>query len=244
MPESRFEEILAQASNRYPDRIEVALVEGLPALARIALTARIARRTQRHFLLQSEFAKQIVERSIRAAEKAACGEPITGEEDRAARDSVVLKACDYEEREGGEAAAKAASIARLTARCVYGPEIAYGEMYFLADFKLQTVAGQAARSRGAQADEVAQAVHGELEGVKTDLTRLILYAETSGEGWVDPELEEPICRRNDRGWKSRLEGAGIPLGGCDENRERWLRIHIATRQAGGCFFPPSVFDPL
>ena len=244
MPESRFEEILAQASKRYPDRIEVALVEGLPALARIALAARIARRTQRHFLLQSEFAKQIVERSIRAAEKAACGEPITGEEDQAARDSAVLKACDCEKREGSKAAAEAAGIARLTARCVYGPEIAYGEMYFLADFKLQAAVGEAARGRGVKADEVAQAVHGELDEVRTDMTRLILYAEASGEGWVDPELESPLDCRNDRGWKSRLEGAGIPHGSCDKNRERWLRIHEAIRQAGGCFFPPSVFDPL
>ena len=124
MPESRFEEILAQARKRYPDRVGVALVEGLPALARVAQTARIARRTQRFLLLRSQFAKRIMERAIRAAEKVASGEPITVEEEQAARDSVVVRTCDREKRAGSAAAAEAASVARVTARCVYGPEIA------------------------------------------------------------------------------------------------------------------------
>lgn len=73
---------------------------------------------------------------------------------------------------------------------------------------------------------------------------MILYAEASGEGWMDPNLGSPIEQRNDRGWGRMLKVTGIPGGMCDENREKWRRIHEAVRQAGGCFYPPSVFDPL
>ena len=61
-----------------------ALVEGLPALARIAFTARTARRTQRFFPFRVEPARLVIERAIRAAEKAATGQELSEEEDHAA----------------------------------------------------------------------------------------------------------------------------------------------------------------
>ena len=244
MPESRYQEIWAQVRRKYPGSAHVALVEGLPALARIALTARVARRAQRFFLLQSAFAKQVVEGAIRAAEKAAAGESITVEEDQAARDSAVLAARDCEKRDGNEAGAEGACIARPTARCVYDPEFAYGEMFFLAYADLQFTVEQSARSRGLRPDEVERTIRGEVDGVRTDVERLIICSEATGEGWVDPELGRPFDRRNDRGWENLMTSRGIPLVRCDENRERWQRIHEAIRQTGGGFYPPTVFDPL
>lgn len=165
MAEPRFEAILAEATKRYPDRVEVALVEGLSPLARIALTARTARRALRFSALRSELARRIVGGAIHAAEKAASGEPITAEEEQAARDEAVRHACACEVREGGKASANVVSVARMAARCVYGPEIAYGEMFFLADFRLQRTVAQVARSPGLEATEVEAAVRSELQAL-------------------------------------------------------------------------------
>ncbi len=243
MADSRFDEILAQARARYPDRVDIALVEGLPPLARIALTARFARRATRFFTLQLEFARKTVEDAIRVAEKAASGEPVSAEEE-AASDTLVLRACDSEAREGSKAAADAARVARLTVRCCNGPEIAYGEMVLLANFRVQRSAREAARSHGLQAREIERAVLNEMEAMQRDEVKLVLRADTCGEGWVDPDLSGSLASRNDRGWKRVLEAAAVSQRESDGIGEKWRQIHHAVRQSGGCFYPPSIFDGL
>ena len=66
---------------------------------------------------------------------------------------MVLHACDSEAREGSKAAADVATVARLTVRCLDGPEIAYGEMVLLASFRVQSAVREAARSRGLEAGQ-------------------------------------------------------------------------------------------
>ncbi len=242
MVESRFDEILAQARERYPDKVDIALVEGLPPLARIALTARFARRATRFFSLQLEFTRKTVEDAIRVAEKAASGEPVNTEEEEAASDTMVLRACDSEAREGSKAAAAAANVARLTVRCVKGPEIAYGEMVLLANLRVQSSAMEAARSRGLEAGEIEQAVLNEMEGMRRDEVKLVLRADACGEGWVDPDLGGSLASRNDRGWERVLKAAAVRKRDSARIGEKWRKIHQAVRENGGCFYPPSIFD--
>lgn len=244
MAESRFDEILAQVRERYADRVDIALVEGLPPLARIALTARLARRAMRFFSLQLEFTRKTVEDAIRAAEKAASGEPVTAEEEQASSDSMVRRACDSEAREGSKVAADAATVARLTVRCVDGPEIAFGEMAFLASLRVQRAVSEAARSRGLEASEIEQAVLSEVEGMQRDEVTLVLRTDACGEGWVDPDLDGSLAGRNDRGWRRFLEAAGARKGESCGIAEKWRQIHQAVAQRGGCFYSPSVFDGL
>jgi hypothetical protein len=242
MAESRFDEILAQVRERYPDQVGIALVEGLPPLARIALTARCARRAMRYFSLQSEFTRKTVEGAIRAAENAASGEPINAEDEQAVNDSMVLRACDSEAREGSKAGADAAMVARLTVRCVDGHELAYGEMAFLASIDVQTSVRDVARSRSLGAGEIEQAVFTEVEGMWRDLVKLVLRADACGEGWVDPALGRSLDSRNDRGWKKVLKAASLRKRESNGIGEKWRLIHQAVRQTGGCFYPPCIFD--
>jgi hypothetical protein len=244
MNDPRFESILTQTRQRYPERVVgVALIEGLPSLARIALTARIARRTLRFVTFQVDSAQKVVEEAVSAAEKVAGGEPISQDEDLAARDRAVVSAHQLEKRHGNRAAAQAAAVARKAARCVYGPELAYGENAFLAELDLQKTVGLACSDRGKQ--EIERAIKDELRAEAADVQRLILCAESSGEGWLDPDLGQPLDRRNDRGWERLLEAAGIsPTNWGDQSRERWQRIHREVERCGGCFYPPNLFRTL
>ena len=246
MTEPRFDSILAQVKLRYSSiQVGIALVEGLPALARIALTARIARRTVRFVTFQVESAREIVEGAIGAAEKASSGESMSAGEDLAAQDAAVLHACALEEVAGNEAAARAGQVARKTARCVSGPELAFGENASLAHIDLERLFTRTCRDRGMAASEIKGAIDDEMRGVYADLQRLILYAEAYGERWLDPDLAGPLDRRNDRGWTSMLETAGISRAARgSENRERWQRIHQEVRKAGGYFYPPGLFARL
>ena len=239
--EFHVEEIRRQARQRDPLRSFAAKVEGLPPLARIALTTRVARRAQRLVSLQPE-AKHVLEAAIRAGEKVASGELIDAAEEQAARDEVILQAIHAEDRDGNKAAAMALTVARAIAGCLNGPEVAYGENFFLAYFHLQMVVRIAASGRGLESGEVEQAVRSELQQVEDDREKLLGHLEACGEGWIDPHLER-VVGRNDRGWERMLTAAAIPRGR-GENREKWRRIHEAVKQAGGCFCPPTIFDQM
>jgi hypothetical protein len=74
MADPLFESILSQARLRYaPAQVNIALIEGLPALARMAFTARLARRTLRFVTFQVASAREIVEGAIGAAKKLRAG---------------------------------------------------------------------------------------------------------------------------------------------------------------------------
>ena len=239
----RLAEILVQAKQASPDAVGVALIEGLRPLARVAFTVRIARRTLGFFPFRVEAARLVIERAIRAAEKAASGEAIGAGELLAASDGAVLEACELELRHGDEGAANAGKVARLTARCVYGPEIAYGENALLAEFRLQATVSRLARAAGHAMNKTERTAQEE-RAVGNDLNRLLLFAEQSGDGWINPGLIRPFKERNDRGWARMLEDAGVPSGGAGKNRERWERIHQAVRRAGGPFYSQDLFGPL
>lgn len=245
-PEQRFTEIICRLRQTYPDRAGVALVEGLPPLARVAFTARIARRVQRLASFKVESAHLVVECAIRAAEKAASGEAVTPDEDLAASDQAVLQACKLEKARGDEAAGEGGTVARKTARCVYGPELAYGENALLADWDLQRAAERVARSRSSDAGCVKRAIQNEVAATEADLRTLTLFAEATGEGWRDPKLHSPLPTRDDRGWAQMLVEMGVasaawPAG---RNAEKWRRIHEAIRRDGGCFYPPGLFGQI
>ncbi len=242
--EQRLAEILAQAKRSRSGDLGIALIEGLPPLARIAFTVRIARRVQRFFPFRVQPARLLIERAIAAAEKAASGDSLSEEEDRAACDDAVLHAGELERREGDEAAATAGMAARLTARCVYGPEIAYGENAFMADFRLQSTIRHYAQVAGDAVNE-NERIAQELRALEKDLNTLLLIAEESREGWIDPAGgTHPGKQRNDRGWARMLKEAGVPCGGAGTNRERWERIHKAVRRAGGRFYSQDLFAPI
>ena len=243
--QDRWTRVLNQAERSYPDAVGIALVEGLPPLARVAFVARTARRTQRYIRFEVALAGSVIEGSIRAAEKVAGGETLTVEEDRAANDKAVLRACELEKLQGSEAAAEGGGVARMTARCVYGPEIAYGEATLLADFELQRTVARYVELAENRVNDSEGAVKAESQALEADLRRLILFAEESGEEWLDPKLNGPIHAHNDRGWAAMLEDAGVPSNRQRTgNRERWVRIHEAVRGAGGCFYSQDVFGPV
>ena len=242
MRDPRIDRIYQLSEQRYPERVAVALIEGLPALARIALVARAARRAQQFFTVKDESARYAIELANRAAEKAASGEPITEAEVLSARDQAVLGASDAARREGLEAAREAASVSRLAANCLRCPEIAYGEMACLAGMRVPQAAGLASRVAGIDS---MKKIHEMNEALGNDLERMLLFVETSGDQWVDPEMEKPTDARNDRGWKSMLDSAGIGRFGSDGDvRQRWKCIHEAIRQTGGHFYAPTIFSPL
>lgn len=242
-PEKRLQEILTQAKQAGPESVTTSLIEGLPALARIALTARIARRTQRFFPFNVKSARLAIERAIRAAEKVAGGETMTTQEDFAACYEAVLRACELERQQGDKAAAESGAVCRFTARCVYGPEIAYGENAFLANFHLQKAVGAYAQRAGNNVNEIER-IHQESRMLRDDLDRLILIAEACGDGWVDPGLNDELSERNDRGWFRMLKRVGALPTEVGKNRERWEKIHQAVRRAGGHFYSPALFDTL
>lgn len=237
----RFESVLARARQRYPDSVGSALIQGLAPLARIAFTARLARRTLRWVTFQVESARNMVEGCVRAAEKAAGGLPLDPEEVFAAQDKAMLRATELEERHGNQGAAHAALVARLTARCVGGFEPAFGENVWLADYHFQRAVEQAARERGQAADQIKVTVHEELCRREADLERLILYAEATKDAWLVPNLGEPLETRNDRGWRRMLQSA--PRGRRDGG-EFWKHIHETIKDAGGSFYPPDLFEAL
>lgn len=239
--ELRFEWVLARARQRYPDSVGMALIRGLSPLARIAFTARLARRTLRWVTFQVESARNMVEGCVRAAEKATGGLPLDPEEVLAGRDKAVLGAAELEERHGNQVAAYAAEVARLTARCVGGFELAFGENVWLADYHFQRTVERAARERGQAADQIKVTVREELCRREADLERLILYAEAAKDGWLVPNLGEPLETRNDRGWGRILQSA--PRGGRDVG-EFWKHIHETIKDAGDSFYPPDLFEVL
>ncbi len=204
----------------------------------------MARRVQRLCPLRVDSARNVVENAIRAAEKAVSGECLSLEEDSAACEQIVLEACELENREGDPIAADASKVARISARCVCGLELAYGENYLLSEWHLQRTIRKMAQLRQSDGSGVEQAIKEELRGVQSDTRILLLFAEGSGELWICPELDRSVGERCDRGWAHLLETAGVMSGSRGgESRERWQRIHEAIRQAAGCFYPPTLFGP-
>lgn len=236
-----FETILAEATRRYPDRAGVALIEGLAPLARIALTARVARRVLRLLPLRVDTARRTVENAVLAAEKAASGDSLTEEEDLAARDESVCQACDLEAGRSGPGTAAVRGVAIRAARCVYGMEIAFGENAFLAGFDLHGAVESFCRLRGTEFGRTAES---ELAAMEADLRTLVGFAEDSPEPWLDPNLDRIVDGRNDRGWAGMLKAHRIALSQRLDNGPRWQKIHEAIRHAGGCFYPPQLFGPV
>ncbi len=236
-----FETILAEATRRYPDRAGVALIEGLAPLARIALTARVARRVLRLLPLQVDTARRTVENAVRAAEKAASGDSLTEEEDLAARDESVCQACDLEAGRSGPGTAAVRRVAIRAARCVYGLEIAFGENAFLAGFDLHGAVESFCRFHGT---DMGHAIGTEMAAMEADLRTLVGFAEKSQEPWLDPNLDRIASRQNDRGWAGMLKAHRIAFTQKEHNGPRWQKIHEAIRHAGGCFYPPDLFGPI
>lgn len=224
--------------DRYPHRQAVAVIEGLPPLCRIALTARLARRTLRLVTFGTASAQRVVEMAVSAAEKAASGEEISLEESLAARDEAVMAARGLEKREGDAEAADAAPVARYAVRCLSHPELVFGECVFNADMDLQAVIQRNGRNRGLDEVTIQTAVLVEERAFRTDLDRMILYVESSQERWSDPELfkETAIRLQKRNSVFDRIRGEDI----CG----RWSRIHTEIRRARGCFYPPHIFGPL
>jgi hypothetical protein len=236
-----FETILAEATRRYPDRAGVALIEGLAPLARIALTARVARRVLRLLPLQVDTARRTVENAVRAAEKAASGDSLTEEEDLAACDETVRQACELEAAGSGQETFAVGQVARMAARCVYGPEIAFGENAFLAGFDLHRAVEAFGRFRGL---DIGHAIGGELAALEADLRALVGFAEQSQEPWLDLDLDRIAPGQSDRGWAGMLKAHRIAFSQKRDNGLRWQKIHEAIRHAGGCFYPPELFGPI
>lgn len=230
----RLDSLLEYVGQQYPDRAGVALIEGLPPLARIALTARTARRTLSHVTFRIESAKLIVESAISSAEKAASGEEFSPEENVSeSRDLDVVHACQLEKSEGDSTAGAAASVARYPLRCVtFHSDLVYGECAFSTSLALQRVVQLNGRHRCLEKDEIHAAVVAELGAADADLDRMIVYAESSGEKWSDPRLMERWAGNQ---VFQKLRG--------EDNRERWKRIHTETKRAGGCFYSPHIFGP-
>lgn len=132
----------------------------------------------------------------------------------------------------------------MAVRCVDGQEFALGEMAFLATFRVQRSAGDAAQLSGAVDPNAF--VLGEVDGVQRDLARLVHYVDIRGDGWIAPKLDSSISDRDDRGWESLERKASRTRKlGADGVRKRWQIIHQAIREHGSRFYPPSLFvDPL
>jgi hypothetical protein len=241
----RLAEILAQAKQSCPDCVTAALVEGLPPLARIAFTARMARRAQRFFRFRVEPARLVIDSSIRGAEKAASGEALSADEDLAAWDQAVCQACQLEKQAGDQAAAKAGQVGRRTARCVYGPEFAYGENAIHAHWDVLRTVADTSRARGLEGSRLEGAVADEDRAVLADLQKLVLFALAAGERWIDPKLNSPLMEIGDSDWKLMLEETGIGIGRwpAGQNAERWQRIHKALRQQRRVLYPADLFGP-
>ncbi len=236
-----FETILAEATRRYPDRAGVALIEGLAPLARIALTARVARRVLRLLTLQVDTARRTVENAVRAAEKAASGDSLTEEEDLAVCDESVCEACELEAARSGREMAAVGQVARKAARCVYGPEIAFGENAFLAGFDLHRAVESSCRFHGT---DMGHAIGSEMAAMEADLRTLVGFAEKSQEPWLNPDLDRIGDRGSGRGWGGILKAHRIAFSQKEDNGLRWQKIHEAIRHAGGCFYPPELFGPI
>jgi hypothetical protein len=240
--DSRVEHIYRRAKERYLGRVAIALIEGLHPLARIALTARVARRGQQFFNVQDEAAAVSFERVVRPAEKAASGDVMTMDEALAADDRVLLHMARMAVAEGNDPAKLAAEVARVAAKCLGCPEVAYGEMFWLAEMRVADAAGRARRSTGQESAKRILVLPSEATGL--DLNQLLLFAEGSGDPWEDPRLDSGFFPTA-RPWDRILEDAGVLREAADRNYQlRWQRIHEAVRRAGGCFYPPDLFGPL
>jgi hypothetical protein len=254
MTTSRIDAILGRAKQLYcsPDRRDWELIEalrwGIGPLARIALNARYARRALRLVSIRVESARETLEGAVRAAERAAGGEPLSLEEDRAAHDEAVMEACRIEKTAGSEAAADAGRVARYAAGCVCDAEWRSGEHARNAHWSLEFVIRD-----WKDADWSPVSLRDEHRAVEDDLHRLLLYAEDVGEPWIDPRLDQGLfqwLQRDDWGWTRMLEAEGLPAhppspaASPGELRDRWQRIHQAVRRRGGQFYPPNLFGPL
>jgi hypothetical protein len=181
-----------------------------------------------------------VENAVRAAEKAAGGDVLTEEEDLAARDDSICEACALEAARSGRETA-AGQVALKAARCVYGPQIAFGENAFLAGFDLQRAVESFSRIHGI---DMAHALGSEMGAMEADLRSMVRFAEESQEPWLNPELDRIGDGGSDHGWAGILRGHGIAPSQKRNNGPRWQKIHEAIRMAGGCFYPPQLFGPL
>lgn len=238
-----YDMILAEAGRRYPDRVGVALIEGLAPLARIAYTARIARRVLRFFPLKIDSTRTVLEGAVRAAEKAASGDPLTEAEANAARDKSVLEVCDLESSQGGQQAATAGGVARMAARCVCGPEVTFGESALLALFDLARVVESFCRICGVSGSAKGHAKD-EMIAAQADLRKLLIFAEQSKEPWILPDLDSSFEVDQRSAWVRLLKAHNIAVAQRDGNRLRWQKIHEALRQAEGIFYPRRLFGPI
>jgi len=186
-----------------------------------------------------------MERAIGAGEKAAGGELINAEEDEAARERNIISVSEAEERSGNTAAARTVNVARGVCRCLNGPEFAFGENCLLAEFHLQSIIAKMARARGLESNEVNRAVQEHFQQTTTDMEKLFIYVDASGERWEYANVATSLKDRpwEDRPWDKMLAAAGI-ASQRDANREKWRRIHEVVRQTGGYFCPPTIFDQL
>jgi hypothetical protein len=132
-------------------------------------------------------------------------------------------------------------VARKAARCVYGPEIAFGENAFLAGFDLHGAVESFCQLRGT---EFGRTSENELAAMEADLRTLVGFAEDSQEPWLDPKLGRIAPGQSDRGWAGMPKAHRIALSQKRDNGPRWQKIHEAIRHAGGCFYPPELFGPI
>ena len=130
-------------------------------------------------------------------------------------------------------------VARGVCRCLDGLEFAYGENCLLADFHLQWIITTMARGRGLESHEVNRAVQEHCQQTLTDMEKLFVYVDASGERWEYANVSTSL---KDRPWDEMLTAAGI-ASERDANREKWRRIHEVVRQTGGYFCPPTIFRP-
>lgn len=245
MPPRSLDEILAEAKASCPQRADVALVEGLAPLARVALTARIARRVQRLLTIKDTTARSVIDIAIRAAEKVAGGESLTQEEGLGFSEEVVLEAVRREEIVGDRITANAMHVANATVRCAYCGEFMFGENVFLAYDSFYSAIRSIARARHEDELHAAEMIDREHKALADDLHTLIMYAESLGEGWQDPHLGKSIKLRDDRGWRLMLQYLGIAAMKYPVSHVKvWHRIHNALKAKGSCFYPKSFFDPL
>jgi hypothetical protein len=210
----------------------------MPPLSRMALTARLARRTLRLVTFRVASVESAIKMTVSAAEKASSGEEISLEEILAARDEAVLAASDLEQREGDAEAADAASVARYTVRCLSYQELLFDECAFNASFHLQRVIQLNGRKRGREEEAIRTAMLDELRAIRADFDRMISYVESSQEKCSDPELQQETAIRLQKRNKVFDTIRGENIFG------RWKRIHAETRRACGCLYPPTIFEPL